>query len=374
MRRARGEGTISKRADGIWIGQITVGRNEEGKAVKRCVSAKTQKECKQKLDRLKSQYHYVATLPQNYNGKMQYVDFLLYYWLPEKRNVERIEETTLATHTQRIDKWIKPFFANTSIEKIDGKMLMDFYGTMDKLNPITVKKIHVIINNSLKKAVRDGLIQYNPASVVRLPKMHFKEKRSLTDEEVVKLLDAAKEYSICTARNKNIYPLIVLGLTSGLRCGELLGLTWDNIDFQRNTITVEKAVARLTGKIIVKRTKTDASKRTIAVSAGALDILKVHKEIYATGDWVFPSIGNKENPQSPQGIARVFTAVANLAGVDCTLHLLRHTNITNMIIAGTNLKTVKQRAGHSSLATTMSYTHPSEKQDREAADIFEKFV
>ena len=376
MKRANGEGTISKRKDGLWIAQLTVGFDTTtGKYKRKCVSGKTQHEAKLKLDKLKKQYKQIAIIENadKYNGNMDFYDFLINHWIPEKRYVERVEETTIATHLQRIESYIKPYFRRVRVDKITPQMIMSFYASLE-LNALTIKKIHNVINNSLKKAARDGIIPANPAAVVLLPKVHIKEKRSLSDEEVQKLLATAKSYSDLVAKNKNIYPFIVLALTSGLRRGELVGLTWDNIDFRHNKITVEKAVARLTGKTIIKTTKTDASKRTISIIPQVMDILKNHKNLWATGEYVFPSFDDKNAPQHIQGISHIFKSVAVKAEVDCNLHMLRHTHITNIITAGVNLKTVQKRAGHSSIVTTMSYTHPSEEYDREAAEIFSKFV
>ena len=104
-----------------------------------------------------------------------------------------------------------------------------------------------------------------------------------------------------------------------------------------------------------------------------MNILREHKENFATGKFVFPSLTDKNKPQSPSNSCRVYRKILNLAGVKSSLHILRHTNITNLITNGTDIKTVKNRAGHTRIETTMSYTPPSEDLDRKAANIFEKF-
>ena len=107
------------------------------------------------------------------------------------------------------------------------------------------------------------------------------------------------------------------------------------------------------------------------ISASILDILHEHRKNFATGRFVFPNTEDKDKPQAPSNICRVYRKILSLAGVKSSLHILRHTNITKMITAGTDIKTVKNRAGHTRIETTMSYTHPSEEFDRQAADIFE---
>ena len=137
---------------------------------------------------------------------------------------------------------------------------------------------------------------------------------------------------------------------------------------------VTNSVCELKDKVIIKTTKTDASKRSMIVTAPMLDILLEHRKNFATGKYVFPSSDDKGKPQAPSNICRVYRKILSLAGIKSSLHILRHTNITNLITNGVDIKTVKNRAGHTRIETTMSYTHPSEEFDRQAANIFEKFL
>lgn len=377
MKRVNGEGTISKRSsDGRWIGQITLGFDDNGKAIRKACSAKSQAECKRKFDKLKKQFASIQgkTIATT---KKSYVDYLLTDWINEKKSTEKLEESTIQTHISRINCYFLDFFRNIELQKIDSKLIAGFYAHLatKNLSAETIHKIHAIINNSFKKAVRDGLVAINPTVGIKLPKVHQKEKSSLSDAEVKRILQAAKDY--CNnpkTKNKNIFPLINLALVSGLRRGELLALTWDNIDFDTGKIYVTNSVCELKDKIIIKTTKTDASKRSMIIPAFMLDILLEHRKNFATGKFVFPSSDDKDKPQAPSNICRVYRKILSLAEVKSSLHILRHTNITNLITNGVDIKTVKNRAGHTRIETTMSYTHPSEEFDRQAANIFEKFL
>ena len=227
MKRANGEGTISKRANGHWIGQITLGYDESGKAIRKVCSAKSQAECKRKLDKLKNQFTLIQGKPIT-NTKKSYVDYLLTDWIDEKKNVEQLEESTIQTHISRINCYFPDFFGDTELQKVDSKLIAGFYAPLStkNLSAETIHKIHAIINNSFKKAVRDGLVAINPVVGIKLPKVHQKEKFSLSDEELNRIFQSAKDY--CNnpkTKNKNIFPLIKLALVSGLRRGELLALT-----------------------------------------------------------------------------------------------------------------------------------------------------
>ena len=373
-KRSNGEGTISKRkSDGLWIGQITLGYDEFGKAIRKTCSAKTQSECKKKLDKLKKQF----ALVQNKSAdKKSYVDYLLTDWIEVKKNVEQLEDSTIQTHISRINCYFKNFFKDIELQKIDSKIISDFYAHLNlkNLSAETVHKIHAIVNNSFKLAVRNGLVNSNPAQGIKLPKVHQQEKNALSDSEVEKILQAAKNY--CDSdkvQNKNIFPLVKLALVSGLRRGELAALTWDNIDFEQNKIYVTHSVCELKNKIFIKSTKTDASNRSMTIPTLMMNILREHKNNFATGEFVFPSLTDKNKPQAPSNICRVYRKILKMAGVKSSLHILRHTNITNLITNGIDIKTVKNRAGHTRIETTMSYTHPPEDLDRKAANIFEKF-
>ena len=377
MKRVNGEGTISKRSsDGRWIGQITIGYDESGKAIRKACSAKSQAECKRKLDKLKNQFTIIQgkTIAAT---KKSYVNYLLTDWINEKRDVEQLEESTIQTHVSRINCYFPDFFGDTELQRIDSKLIAGFYAYLStkNLSAETIHKIHAIINNSFKKAVRDGLVAINPVVGIKLPKVHLKEKSSLSDAEVKQILQTAKDY--CDnpkTKNKNIFTLINLALVSGLRRGELLALTWDNIDFTTGKIYVTNSVCELKDKIIIKTTKTDASKRSMIIPSAMIELLREHRKNFATGRFVFPSSDDKDKPQAPSNICRVYRKILSLAEVKSSLHILRHTNITNLITAGTDIKTVKNRARHTRIETTMSYTHPSEEFDRQAANIFEKFL
>lgn len=132
-----------------------------------------------------------------------------------------------------------------------------------------------------------------------------------------------------------------MALVSGLRRGELAALTWDNIDFEENKIFVTNSVCELKDKIFIKSTKTDASKRSMSIPSSTIKILREHKENFATGKFVFPSLTDKNKPQSPSNICRTYRKILELAGIKSSIHILRHTNITNLITNGVDIKTVK---------------------------------
>lgn len=254
-------------------------------------------------------------------------------------------------------------------------MINSFYTVLaDKISAHTVHKVHAIINNSFKFACRDSLVSVNPATHALLPKFTVKPKESLSAEEITKLLEVAKNYQAKpTTRTKNVYPLISLAIHSGLRRGELSALQWCDIDLDNNAITIKHSIMEISGKCYLDTPKTESSQRTIFISPAMTGILRTHQKD-ATGLYVFPALNNPNKPQAPGNISRFFYAVIEDAGLKGGIHITRHSHLTQLIENGVNIKTIKDRAGHSQISTTMGYCHPSKIKDIEAASIFDKYL
>lgn len=373
-KRAYGEGTLSQRkSDGRWIGQLTVPNPnpKDFRQIRKTVSGKTQAECKKKLDELKRK---LASNTYVQPTKTTYVAYLS-TWQEQKANLEKLKASSIATHASRIRLYIEPYFGNIEIQKVTLPMLHAFYTSLAaKVSAHTVHKVHNIINNSFKFAVRDGIVAFNPAANALLPKFKVKKKSALSSEEIMTLMVTAKDYQAQpTTKTKNIYPLISLAINTGCRRGELAGLQWDDVDLDNHCITINHAIMEIGGKSIMSTPKTESSIRTIHISSSMTEILRQHKQI-ATGLYVFPALNNPDVPIRPSNINRLFYTVIKRAGLKCGFHTLRHSHITHLIENNVNIKTVQDRAGHSQIATTIGYCHPSKLKDIQAAAIFDQFI
>ncbi len=373
-KRAYGEGTLSQRkSDGRWIGQLTVPNPnpKDYRQIRKTVSGKTQAECKKKLDDLKRQ---LASNTYVQPTKITFVSYLS-TWLEQKANLEKLKASSIATHASRIRLYIKPYFGNIEIQKVTLTMLHAFYTSLvNKVSAHTVHKVHNIINNSFKFAVRDGIVALNPAANALLPKYTVQKKSALSSDELLKLMGTAKEYQAQrTTKTKNVYPIISLAVNTGCRRGELAALQWSDVDLDNHCITINHALMEIGGKCILSTPKTESSIRTIHITSAMVEILRQHRKI-ATGIYVFPALNNPDVPMRPTNINRLFYAVIKKAGLKCGFHTLRHSHITHLIENNVNIKTVQDRAGHSQIATTMGYCHPSKLKDMQAAAIFDQFI
>ena len=166
-----------------------------------------------------------------------------------------------------------------------------------------------------------------------------------------------------------MFVLINLALASGFRRGELLALKWDDVDFLKNKIRIDEAVEELKEEVKLKAPKTEASYRTISIPQKMMDMLEEHKKSYATGEFVFPNSKDKDSFLAPSNMCRTYRKILKMAGVKSSVHILRHTNITKLMTSGTDIKTIKDRAGHTRIETTVDYSHPDEGFDKKAANF-----
>ncbi|MCH5197353.1 MAG: site-specific integrase [Oscillospiraceae bacterium] len=217
----------------------------------------------------------------------------------------------------------------------------------------------------------------NPCARVKPPKKNKKEAVYLEKEDVEKLLiDLEHEELVYIA-------LIQLYLFTGMRRGEALGLTWRDINFEKNLIDINKERIYVHNQgVIVDTPKNETSVRVIKVPTCVMELLKAWKEqqnknrliygdMYFVSDWVFTNIlGKPFHSDSISSWFRNFIDKNNLPKIH--LHSLRHTNASLLIASGIDIKTVSKRLGHSNVQTTgVIYTHQLRMADETAADTLE---
>lgn len=253
-------------------------------------------------------------------------------------------------------------------------------GEKDTLAVSTVLHHHRLISSMLGTAVKWQLIFSNPCSRVVLPKNKRKEAVYLDEEQAAELLAALDKESM---QHQVIVKLL---LFTGLRRGELCGLEWKDVDFERAVITVRRSSLYLSGKgIFADETKNDTSTRCMKVSDDAIAMLRVWraeqaKERLKLGDqWqdndrLFTAWnGAPIRPDVITAWFHRFVTKNNLPPIH--VHSLRHTNATLLIAAGTNLTTVAARLGHADTTTTSKiYAHAIKSADQAAAEVLQDIL
>lgn len=248
------------------------------------------------------------------------------------------------------------------------------YQSGNGLSPATIRKIHNIIHAAMNQAQLNDLILKNPAAGVELPKFKQKKVRAFTIQEQTCFLSAA--------RNLDMYPAFLVSLDTGLRMGELLALTWNDIDFKNRSVNVDRNImvvrcrekdAKTNYKTVVQDTpKTDASARKIPMTEKVMVTLMKQKLRCTPGcDLVFPS--RKGTLMSPRNFQRSFITAANKAGIfDCNSHTMRHTFATRCFERGIPIKIVSKWLGHCKVSHTLDiYTHILSGLENEAIKMLE---
>lgn len=223
---------------------------------------------------------------------------------------------------------------------------------------------HLWIHRILAQAVREGHMRQNVARLADRPTYSQREMRFLTRDEVDRLLRVAESEPPWKL-------LFVLALATGARRGELVALKWEDVDFSRASVVIQRSLesTRLYG---VREKSTKSGKpRTIDLPKGVLEFLRHHRLASAScrlePGYILPGPGG--GPWDPQHVTqhfRHFRHLAKLKGV--SFHSLRHTAASQMLELGISPKIVQERLGHASISITMDlYSHTTPALHKDAA-------
>lgn len=289
-------------------------------------------------------------------SKMRVREFFLQYLEARKIN---LRETTYYNYRKHINNHIIPKLGNIPMQKLKGVDLEKFYGDLSEtMKPVTVRSIHQIVRTALSYAVRHEIVKKNVADVVSPPRGKEKTVNTWSEEHVLYFLDNAKD--------SRYYVAYLLAITCGMRKGEILGLQWKDIDFERRTLSVNRSLSHITKEF--HEPKTSSGKRLIVLPEITLLALQEHfqkiseeKERYGDGynnfDLVCPTYNG--NPCNFRSLTQLWKKLIKKCGVpDIRFHDLRHTHATLMLKQGIHPKIVSERLGHKKVGITLdTYSH-----------------
>ncbi len=376
-RRDAGSGTIRQRADGRWEGRYTVGYDPKtGKQLTHSIYGKTKREVRDKLNKTLTEIQEGAYIEPTNMTVGQWLDT----WLKEYKVNVRPE--TKASYEMHIRVHLKPDLGKIRLSKLTTHQIQLLYNKLINergLSPKTVKNAHGALHAALEQAKINGYLRINPSEGVVLPRIEKEEIKAMDTEDVSAFLKAIKgdPYEL---------PLFV-DLFTGLRQGELLGLTWDCVDFEKGTILVNKQHNRAKGEKEFHFSPLKNSRpRSLTPASAVMDALREQKQ--RQEEWAKAAGSawdNHENLVFTTELGRYinnktlwmnFKRIVKEFGMsELRFHDLRHTFSVNSLQAGDDIKTVQENLGHATSAFTLStYAHATPGMKRESANRMDAFI
>ncbi len=370
-KRGQGEGTIRQRADGRWEAMYTY-HDATGHMKRRSLYGKTQREVREKL---------TAALRALDQGDApitdrQTVAQFLDRWLADVVKPS-VRPKTYHSYAQLVRLHLKPALGRHQLAKLLPQHVQGMMN--DKLaaglSPRTVQYLRAVLRRALGQALKWGLVARNVATLVDPPRSERHEMQALNPSQAGQFLEAA--------RGDRLEALYRVALSLGLRQGEILGLRWEDVDFDAGTMRVRVQLQRIDGKPRLVDLKTVKSRRTVALPAALVMALKAHRmhqleeRLLAGGRWqdwglVFTStIGT---PLDARNLTTRYKALLKRAGLpDVRFHDLRHSCASLLIAQGVPPRVVMEILGHSQISLTLNtYTHVLLDAQRQAADVMDR--
>jgi integrase len=364
-KRADGEGTVTQRSDGRWMGRLSVSRDVDGKAHRLTVYGSTQAEVVEKLKNLRQQRDTNAKSVVSKDSVAGY----LTRWIENDVEVNG-EGKTHQEYEAAVRLYISPFIGHIKLSKLDGEQLVAWQGTLKKkgFTPNMRHRSIKVLSVALNKAVKLRLIPFSPCNVLDKPKLTRKEVTPLEPEQCAKLFAACESH--------RLGDLIVLAAMTGLRKGELFALNWNAVNLNEGVVVVRKTLQELRG-LTLKEPKTSAGKRVVSLDPVAVEALRSRLK-KAKAEGFEPEDVPVVFPNERGGYLRgsnfdrwVWYPIRKAAGVADTFvfHDLRHTQASLMLAAGVDLKVIQKRLGHRDFATTANtYSHLLQNAQNEAVE------
>lgn len=376
-RNDNGNGSTRKRADGKWEGRYSAGYDPAtGKLISRSVYGKTQKEVRQKLNEILRDLQDGTYVAPNKMTVSEWLDI----WL--KEYTLNIRPATKAAYEQHVRVHLKPALGRIQLSKLLPHQIQQNYNDLLRkrgLSPKSIKNVHGVLHRALEQAKLMGYLKTNPATSVVLPKAEKAVLKTMEDTDVARFLQEIKDDPY-----ENV--LFVTAFT-GLREGEVLGLTWDCVDFEKGQLLINKQHSRAKGEKEFHFSPLKNSKiRTITVAQEVLNVLEKQRKQQERWQAI---LGDKWDNQKNLVFTTEFGRYINnktlymnykrimrkLGFPQLRFHDLRHTYAVNSLRAGDDIKTVQENLGHATASFTLgTYAHATPGMKRESAGRMNDFI
>ena len=356
---------LKKRADGRYQANVVMGYDADGKTIIKRVYGNTEAELNAAKDNAKK-----------LAGLGDFSTATVGEWLDEWLRIrqmdvdeETLSERTYDTYDDVIRLHLKPKLGPIGMQSLQPANIRNMIKTKLKngLSGRRVQYIYTVLNMALTQAENDRAILWNPCKAVKKPIAAKRQYIVITQTQYDTLIEAVS--------NSSLQPLTALAWDTGMRLGELLGLTWSAIDFKKATITVAQTVRRTKtkGVHLSNTLKSDNANRVLPLTTSAAAALKAHKKrqaahrlsyglkYHSEHDLVFPLLDG--SPQDPSTASSDWGKIKRKLGFPANLHFhdLRHTYASTLEEMDVSVKKIQLLLGHASATFTMdTYIHKTE--------------
>jgi len=379
-RRSNNEGTLFRRSDGKYVAKITVGWKENGQPKYKYFVGDSQEDVLKRWEEAKGEVRTGVFVEPN---KVLFKDWINVWLDTVKKNSLRNSTRTL--YRSLADNHIIPAIGGIKLQKLQAAHIQELYNASQEkgLKPQTIIHFHKIVNGSIKQAIKEQLLTFNPCTAVVLPKIEEQEMQTISIEQAKEFLEVARTHRLY----KRLYAAYLTELYTGLRRGELLGLRWRDVDLKGCKISINQQLITENGKPVISPLKTKGSKRTIAIPGEVSEAIKAYKDFKRAElkDNGFNDIQIKEmlapdkilfttsegTPFEPGNFVRNFKSLLKTVGLpeDLRFHDMRHSFAVISLQQGVDIKTLQSDMGHTSIETTLDrYGHVNEDMKRAAAN------
>lgn len=388
-RNSNGNGSIRKKPvtrNGkvytYWEARYTEGFDPgTGKQIQRSITGHTKKEVVEKLREVTvtiDQGQYTAPSKLTLD---QWLDIWTATYLMD------VKKSTRELYEKLVNLYIKPRLGATKLDALSAPMIQNVYNDLfqpskagvSPLSAKSIQNIHGVLHRALQQAIQIGYLRVNPSDACRLPKEAKKEIPVLEEKQVSDFWAAIQDH-----RHEYLYKIT---LFTGLRQGEVLGLTWDCVDMEKGTLLVKQQLTKERkkgGKYYISTPKNGKS-RTLVLPPSVIHLFRLQKmkqngmRLFAGDAWTEQNMvftNQTGGFLSYRTVYDCFKRVVKKIGLpNARFHDLRHTYASMAIYNGDDIKTLQKNMGHATAAFTMdTYAHVTEKMRRDSADRMERFI
>lgn len=378
---------IRSRGNGSYQLTVAIGYNNQGKQI---IKTKTIRAASDR-EAAKAYNLFAAEVERGevaYTGKCKLEDFAEEWFQRHCR--KNLAPKTQRTYQNHLKNRILPALGYLDISKIRPQHIMDFVdgledgkrydGREGTLSGESARYCFRVLSSMMQDAVQWQVIPSNPCARVKPPTTERKRVQDFDEGEISRMVELLAKEPL------KYRMIIMLALDSGLRLGELMGLQWEDIDFENRKVDVNKSNQALRGEgIFTKAPKNQSSVRQVIIAESTVKLLRQYRQEqleqrlalegkWTEGGWVFTQWnGLPMYPTTPSQWFRKFLKRNSLPHMP--FHALRHLSATLMISFGIPLKNVSSRLGHADIRTTANiYGVALESIDKQAADKMDDFI